>query len=58
MRFDVKNQEKVTSYANKKGRVLGSRNTVRREAFAGTSKALNALQAKFDCGEGNYGGRF
>ena len=50
LRFDVKNQEKVTSYANKKGRVLGSRNTVRREAFDVTSKAFNAPQVKFDCG--------
>ena len=50
LRFDVKNQEKVTSYANEKGRVLGSRNTVWREAFAVTSKAFNAPQVKFDCG--------
>ena len=28
------------------------------EYFAGTSKALNALQVKFDCREGNEGRRF
>ena len=44
--------------ANKKGKGFGSRNNVRREDFAGTSKALNALQVKFNCGEGNEGGRF
>ena len=31
---------------------------VRREDFAATIKALNALQVKFDCGEGNKGGHF
>ena len=42
--------------ANKKGRGFGSGNTVRREAFTGTSEALNGLQVKFDCGERNRGG--
>ena len=42
----------------KRGKVFGSGNTVWREAFAGTSKALNALQVKFHCREGNKGGRF
>ena len=35
---------------------FGGGNNVQREAFAGTSEALNALQVKFDCGEGNDGG--
>ena len=52
-RFDVKNEEKVPSDANKRGKVFGSGNTVQREAFDGTSKALNTLQVKFDCREGN-----
>ena len=56
--FDVKNEEKAPSDANKSGKVFGGGNNVSREAFAGTSKALNALQVKFDCGEGNEGGRF
>ena len=53
-KFDVKNE----SGANKKGRGFGSGNTVRREAFVGISEALNALQVKFGCVEGNEGGRF
>ena len=53
-----KNEEKAPLDANKKGKGFGSRNNVRREDFAGTSKALNALQVKFNCGEGNEGGRF
>ena len=44
--------------ANRIRKGLGSGNTVRREAFAGTSEAMNALQVKFDCGEWNDGGRF
>ena len=51
-RFDVKNEEKASSYSNKRGKGLDSGNNVRREAFSGTSKALNALQVKFVCGEG------
>ena len=39
----------------KKVRGFGSGNTVQREAFAGTSEALNALKVKFDCREGNEG---
>ena len=42
----------------KKGRGFVSGNTFRREAFAETSEAINALQVKFNCGEGNKGGRF
>ena len=49
-KFDVKNEEKPPSDANKKGRGFGSGNTVRSKYFAGTSEALNALQVKFDCG--------
>ena len=57
-RFYVKNQEKAPLDTNKRGKLFGSGNTVRRDAFAGTSEALNVLQVKFDCGEGNEGGRF
>ena len=57
-RFDVQNEEKALSDANKRGKGFGSGNNVWREAFAGTSEALNALQVKFDYGEGNEGGRF
>ena len=57
-RFDVKNEEKTPSDANKRGKGFGSRNIIWREAFAGMSEALNALKVKFDCGEGNEGGRF
>ena len=57
-RFDVKNEDKDPLDANKIGKGFNSGNTVWREAFAGTSKALNALQVKFNCGEGNEGGRF
>ena len=57
-RFDVKNKEKTPSDANKRGKGFGSRNNVRREAFSGSSEALNTLQVKFDCREGNEGGRF
>ena len=51
--FDVKNEEKAPSDANRRGKGFGGRNNVRRESFAVTSKALNAMQVKFDCGEGN-----
>ena len=57
-RSDVKNKEKALSEANKRGKGFGSGNNVRREAFAGTSEALKALQVKFDCRERNKGGRF
>ena len=57
-RFDVKNEEKAPLGARKRGKEFFSRNTLRRESFAGTSKALNTLQVKFDCREGNEGGRF
>ena len=57
-RFDVKNRKKALSYANKRGKVFGSGNTVQREVFAGTSEALNTLQVRFDCREGNEGERF
>ena len=55
-RFGVKIEEKAPSDANKRGNGFGGRNYVRREAFDGTSEALNALQVKFDCGEENKGG--
>ena len=57
-RFDVKSEEKAPSNKNKRGKGFGGGNNVRREAFAGTSNALNALQVKFDCREGNEGGQF
>ena len=57
-RFDVKNSEKAPSDGNKRGKGFGIGNTIWREAFAGTSEALNMLQVKFDHGEGNEGGRF
>ena len=57
-KFDVKNEEKAPSGANKIGNVFGSRNTILRKAFSGMSEALNAPQVKFDCGEGKEGGRF
>ena len=58
VRFDVKNEEKAPSDTKKIGKGFGSGNTVRREAFAGMSEALNTLQVKFDCREGNKGGVF
>ena len=57
-RFNVKNQEKTLLDANKRGKAFGSGNTVRREALAGTIKALRVIQVKFDRGEGNEGGLF
>ena len=57
-RFDVKNKEKAPSDANKRGKGFGVRNNVRREAFDGTSEALNALPVKFDYREENEGRRF
>ena len=54
----MKNEDKAPLDTQKRGKVFVSGNTVRREAFAGTSEALNALQIKFDYGEGNEGGRF
>ena len=57
-KFDVNNEDKAPSDANKKRRGLGIRNTVWRGGFAGTSESINSLQVKFDCGEGNKGGRF
>ena len=55
-RFDVKNEEKATLDANNREKGFGGRNNIQREAFTGTSHALNTLQVKFDCGEGNEGG--
>ena len=57
-RFDVKSEEKAPSDANKRENGFGGGNNIRREAFAGTSEELNALQVKFNCGEGKEGGRF
>ena len=54
----MKNKEKAPSDTKKRGKGFGSGNTVRREAFTGTSEALNALQVKFDFREGNKAGRF
>ena len=54
----MKIEEKTPSDANKRGKGLDGRKNVRREAFAGTSEALNVLRVKFDCGEGNKMGRF
>ena len=55
-RFDVKSEVKAPSDENKRGKRFGGGNNVRREVFSGTSAALNALQIKFNCGEGNEGG--
>ena len=57
-RFDVKNEEKKLSDSNKRGKGFGCGNSIWREAFSGTSKALNTLLFKFDCGKGNEGGQF
>ena len=57
-RFDVKNEERAPSDANKREKGFDSGNTVRREVFSGTSEALNALQVKFKCREGNEERRF
>ena len=57
-RFDIKSEEKAPSDANKRGNGFDGGKNVRREDFAATIKALNALQVKFDCGEGNQGGEF
>ena len=57
-RFDVNNEEKAPSDAKKRGKGLVRGDTLWSEAFSGTSKALNALQVKFDYGEGNDWGRF
>ena len=58
VRFDVNNKEKALMDANKIGKEFGSRNTARRESFAGKSEALNALQVNFNCREGNEGDQF
>ena len=54
----MKSEEKTPSEANNRGKGFGGGNIVRRETFAGTSEALNALKVKFDCREGNKGGQF
>ena len=54
----MKSEKKTPSDASKRGKGFGGRNNIRREAFAGTSEALNALQVKFYCGEGNEGRQF
>ena len=56
-RFDVKCEEKTSSDAKKIGKGFGGGNNVWREYFAETSEAMNMLQVKFDCGEGNKVGR-
>ena len=55
-RLDVKSEEKAPSDANKRGKGFDGKNNVRRKAFSGTSEALNALQVKFNSGEGKEGG--
>ena len=55
-RFDVKNEEKAPLDANNREKGFGGRNNIQREAFSGTSQALNMPQVKFNCGEGNEGG--
>ena len=57
-RFDVKNEDKAPSDANKRGKVFGSGNTIWREDFDGTSEALNMLQVKFDYREVTRGNVF
>ena len=54
----MNNKEKALMDANKIGKEFGSRNTARRESFAGKSEALNALQVNFNCREGNEGDQF
>ena len=54
----MKNEEKAPLDTNKRGKGFGRRKKVWREAFDGTSEALNALQVKLYCGEGNKMGRF
>ena len=49
----MKSEENTPLDTNKRGKGFGSGNNVRREAFTGTSEALNALQVKFDCMGGN-----
>ena len=56
-RFECKKKEKAPSDAKKRGNGFDGGNNVRREAFASTSEALNALQVKSNCGEGNEEGR-
>ena len=57
-RVDVKSEEKAPLDTNKRGNGFSGRNNVQSKAFSGKSKTMNALQVKFDCGEGNKGGRF
>ena len=47
-RFNIKSEEKAPSDANKRGNGFDGGKNVRREAFTGTSNALNALQVKFN----------
>ena len=55
---DVNTEDKAPSGAYIKGRGFIRRNMVWREAFVGTSEALNTVQVKFDCGEWNEWGQF
>ena len=57
-RFDLNNEEKAPSDANKRVKGFLSGNTVQREAFFGTSEGMKAQQVKFDCREGKEGGQF
>ena len=56
--FNVKNEEKAPLDAKKRRKGFGRGNTAGKEAFTGTSEALNTLQVKLYCGEGNEGKRF
>ena len=54
----MKNEDKEPSNTSKRGKLFSRGNIVRREAFAGTREALNTLQVKLNCGEGNKGKKF
>ena len=47
-RFGVKNEEKVPSETNKRGKGFGGKHNVWREALYRTSEALNMIQVKFN----------
>ena len=54
-RLNVKYEEKAPSDANKRVKGFSSGNNIWREYFSGKSEALNTLQGKFGCREGNEG---
>ena len=57
---EIQHKERGEGAAGRKkgGKGFSSGNTVWRKTFAETSEALNALQVKFDRGEGKKGGQF